>query len=148
MHQFQELGTPTQTPQAYGATSCVRWLTNPYEQYETLCFGTALGYLVFWRQDTRGKFSEFFIKRLGDGKEILDITLDTPNKEYTRFAVGTLCRSIQIWKYDCNGLLNVLRSLSVGKTIPRKVVFDYHENILRVFGFYDGCMYVETFSWI
>jgi hypothetical protein len=66
------------------------------------------------------------------------------NKDHVRFAVGTRCGSIQIWKYDRNGLLNVLKAVKIGTTIPRKVEFAYNDNIAWTFGFYDGCMYVQT----
>jgi hypothetical protein len=33
-----------------GPVSCLVWVTRRDDILETLCFGTALGYLVFWRQ--------------------------------------------------------------------------------------------------
>jgi hypothetical protein len=120
-------------------------MITPHEQYKTLCFGTALGFLVFWRQEAGGRFVEFFNNRLEHGGGILDITLDMANEDHVRFAVGTSCGSIQIWKYECNGLLNVLKAVTIGTTIPRKVAFAYNNNIVWVFGLYDDRMYVQTF---
>jgi hypothetical protein len=141
-HQLKELATPAQFPHVHGTTSCVRWMITPYEQYKTLCFGTALGFLVFWRQEAGGRFVEFFNNRLEHGGGILDITLDMANEDHVRFAVGTSCGSIQIWKYECNGLLHVLKAVTIGTMIPRKVAFAYNDNIVWVFGFYDDRMYV------
>jgi hypothetical protein len=119
-------------------------LTSPNDQYETLCFGTGLGYLVVWRQDEGGRFAEILAKRLGQGREILGIAMDTPMKDHVRFAVGTRCGSIQLWKYDHNGMVNLLKAVAVGETIPRNVAFASNDNTLRVFGFYDGYMYVQA----
>jgi hypothetical protein len=118
----------------------VRWLTSPYDQYETLCFGTALGYIVVWRQEGNGRFVEITGTRVGGGKEILDITVDTPMKDHMRFVVGARCGSVQLWKYDCHGSLTALKAVVIGRTIPRKVTFTSRANIIRVFGFYNGCM--------
>lgn len=42
------MGTP---PQAHrGAATRVAWAIGPDVAYETVCFGTQLGYLVIWRQ--------------------------------------------------------------------------------------------------
>ena len=68
----------------------------------------------------------------------------TPNKHYIRFAVGTRCGDIQIWTYDNDGIPNVLLSVKIGATIPRKVAFGYDDDFVRVFGFYDGFMYVHN----
>jgi hypothetical protein len=143
-HQLKELATPAQFPQVHGPISCVRWMITPYEQYKTLCFGTALGYFVFWRQEAEGRFVEFFDTRLGRGGKILDITLDMANKDHVRFAVGTSCGSIQIWKYECNGLLNILNVVTIETMAPRKVAFAYNDNIVWIFGFYGSQMYVQT----
>lgn len=105
-----------------------------------------MGYLIVWRQESGGRFAELLVKRLGQGREILDITTDTPAKDYIRFVVGTRCGSVQLWKYDSNGLLNVLKAVKIGETIPRKVAFVSKDKTILVFGFYDGCMYAQLSS--
>jgi hypothetical protein len=137
---LKELATPIQVQLLRGPVSCVKWLTGPYDQYETLCFGTALGYLIVWRQEKSGRFVELFATRLGRGEEILDITVDTPMTNFVRFAVGARCGSVQLWKYSSDGQLNALKATKIGETIPRKVSFTAKENIIHVFGLYDGYM--------
>ena len=120
-------------------------MITPYSgQYRTLCFGTGLGFLIFWRQVAGGRFAEIFHICLGEGKEILDITLDKGNEDHVRFAVGTRCGTIQIWRYDYDGVPENLKAVKIGTTIPRKVAFAYNNNIVWVFGFYDGRLYVQT----
>ena len=142
---LQELATPVQVHLMRGPVSVVRWLTCPYDQYETVCFGMGLGYLVIWRQEGGGRFVELFATRLGQGKEILDITVDTPVQDHVRFLVGARCGSIQLWQYESNGALNVLKAVTMGLTIPRRVAFTTKENI-RVFGYFDGNMQVRPFG--
>ena len=36
-----------------GPISCIMWVTHCNENYETLCYSTGLGYMVFWRQNPR-----------------------------------------------------------------------------------------------
>jgi hypothetical protein len=50
-----EMGTHAQLPtpnlhHVRGQASCVLWVTRKEATEETLCFGTGLGYIVFWGQ--------------------------------------------------------------------------------------------------
>jgi WD40 repeat protein len=44
---FQEIAIPQQPLQERGQVSCVLWITHKSETLDTLCYGNALGYLVF-----------------------------------------------------------------------------------------------------
>lgn len=44
---FQEITIPQQPLQERGQVSCVLWITHRNETFDTLCYGNALGYLVF-----------------------------------------------------------------------------------------------------
>jgi WD40 repeat protein len=46
---FQEITIPQQPLQERGQVSCVLWITRKNETFDTLCYGNALGYLVFLR---------------------------------------------------------------------------------------------------
>lgn len=140
---LEELAGPPQKQHLRGPVSCIKWLTSPYDCYETICYGTVLGHLVFLRQRARGEFEEQWAQRIGQGKEILDISSDQQMKECTRIAVGTRCGCVQVWKYECNGMLSIIFSVKIGETIPRKVSFISKDKNVRVFGFYDGQMYVH-----
>lgn len=50
----RELPAPQQSCEQRGQVSCSAWITRQHEQRETLCFGTGLGYLVFWREGEPG----------------------------------------------------------------------------------------------
>jgi WD40 repeat protein len=137
---LKELATPPQKQHVYGPVTCIKWLTTPYDRYETICYGTVLGYLVFWRQTSRGGFQERWAERIGEGKEILDISTDEPTKEHVHLAIGARCGSVQVWRYDSIGMLSIIFSVKIGETIPRKVVFTSEDKYVRVFGFYNGQM--------
>jgi hypothetical protein len=91
----------------------------------------------------------------GKGRKVCLVLQQTPRGEkrhlgrhighgeqnHVRFAVGTRWGSIHIWTYDCNGHLNVLKAVKIGTMISRNV---YNDNVVWIFGIYDGCMYVET----
>ena len=48
-----ELGCPKQSHIVRGPVSCITWVTARKDSCETLCYGTGLGYLVFWHQNAR-----------------------------------------------------------------------------------------------
>jgi hypothetical protein len=48
-----QLVSPRQGHVVRGPTSCILWLTRRNEAGETLCYGTGLGYVVIWRQNSR-----------------------------------------------------------------------------------------------
>jgi hypothetical protein len=50
MQSHVQLMRPKEGHVVCGPVSCLVWVTRCDDILETLCFGTALGYLVFWRQ--------------------------------------------------------------------------------------------------
>jgi hypothetical protein len=139
---LEEHATPPQKPHRHGHITCIKWVTGPYDRYETICYGTLRGYLIFWRQDRRGWFEERWAHRIGQGEEILDISIDNPTKDEVRIAVGARCGSVQVWKYDCNGLLSNIFAVTIGETVPQKVAFTARTGGIAVFGHSDGYVYV------
>jgi hypothetical protein len=59
-----------------------------------------------------------------------------------RIAIGTQCGSVQVWKYDCNGMLSNVFAVTIGETVPRKVAFIAKNDRIAVFGTSDGYVYV------
>lgn len=47
------LNVPVQNRAQRGSICSMIWVTQPLEAEETLCFGTALGYVVFWEVKVR-----------------------------------------------------------------------------------------------
>jgi hypothetical protein len=138
-----QISTPRQKSNL-GAISRVKWITSYYDLRETLCYGTELGYMGFWRQDPRGNFEEIFCERMGSGSGILSIALDEPSRDSVQLAIGTRGRVVQVWKYDCNGLLQNVFSVQLDKTVPITVAFVARD--VRVFGSFDGSMCVHSHS--
>ncbi|KIM52977.1 hypothetical protein SCLCIDRAFT_139901 [Scleroderma citrinum Foug A] len=59
--------------------SAAMWITRKDDTSQTLCFGTGLGYLIFWHQSTKSnpmQFKELVVKRVGTGCEITCMTCD------------------------------------------------------------------------
>ena len=48
-----EIDTPNQLSAALRQISAVKWITGADDPWETLCFGTARGWLTVWRQNVR-----------------------------------------------------------------------------------------------
>ena len=48
-----ELPAPQQDLTVRGPTSCMLWFARRDDPYETLCYGTALGFIIFWRKGSR-----------------------------------------------------------------------------------------------
>lgn len=146
---LREIQTPSKRPKVLGQVTAVQWLAIRNDPCLTVCFGTALGYLCFWRQDSKGMYEELATERIGDAKEILSIEVDKPTLTDIRFAIGSLCGHVQLWKYDSNGLLSNIFAVTIGNTVPRKVAFSQtivssksKVKTITVYGFYDGQMYV------
>ena len=132
-----------------GQVTAVQWLAIRNETRLTICFGTTLGHLSFWRQRSNGEYEELFSEQIGDRKEILSIEADKPTLDYVLFAVGTLCGQVQLWKLDNHAVLWAIFSVSVGDMVPRKVTISQSTTVTKskvktvtAFGFYDGQMYV------
>lgn len=49
----QQLPSPPQSIMLRGPITCVNWITQRDDPYNTLCYGTGLGYFVVWRQVSR-----------------------------------------------------------------------------------------------
>jgi WD40 repeat protein len=53
MKTYDQLMCPKQGHIVRGPISCMLWISRRNEASETLCYGTGLGYLVFWCQNPR-----------------------------------------------------------------------------------------------
>jgi hypothetical protein len=138
---FQELPTPPRKPDIHGQTTQVRWFQQRNAGELALCYGTAKGVIVFWQQNAQGRFETMWSHRIGDGQEVLAIAVDNTDSNYVRLAFGTLCRRVQVWKYDTNGKMTVQISVCMDSTVPRGLVFvsaKFKSKNIMVFGFDDG----------
>jgi hypothetical protein len=134
------LVTPPNKTILRGPVSTVKWLNCSYDRYETVCYGTAMGCFILWRQTAEGGFEELWAHVLGKGQEILDIDASEPANDHVLIAIGTACGTIQLWRYDSNVMLNNVFAVKIEDTIPRKVAFTTSNTNIIVFGFYDGRM--------
>ncbi|KAI0640274.1 hypothetical protein C8Q77DRAFT_1153148 [Trametes polyzona] len=129
-------GTSLSTPayrSSVGPTSKLLWITAPASDRHTLCYGTGLGYLCIWMENShRGVFSELCSKRLGDGGEITALASVHNKTADTRIAVGTRTFIIQVYQY--NGRDDLLPIFSA-----RDVhVFGLHDGAMHTVGGKDG----------
>jgi hypothetical protein len=76
-------------------------LYHPNENDEILCYGTSLGYTVFWGKKPGGKgpdaFCEMYMQRCAE-KEIMCMMTRSSSADDTHLVVGTRDLIIQIWK--------------------------------------------------
>jgi hypothetical protein len=150
-----QLPTPNQHRVQRGQVSCVLWVTCQNDTEETLCYGTGLGYIVFWRRskqvsvsDVREKghplpkpmqgLIEINAQRLGTGLEITCIAYDPLSESEIRLAVGTRGRLVQVWRMDTRTQLHAAFSVQLDKTVPKSVAFSENSEDIHVFGLYDG----------
>ncbi|KAF8576906.1 WD40 repeat-like protein [Ramaria rubella] len=109
---------------ARGPVSCLTWINHRDDPNEHLCYGTALGYLVIWAQNSQdGNFEEITAKRLGTGCELTCITHDPVCDARPRIAIATRDSMVQVWKIDARGTLHSVFSVQLNGTVPRAVGF-------------------------
>ncbi|KAF8837027.1 hypothetical protein BDN67DRAFT_983520 [Paxillus ammoniavirescens] len=109
--------------EANGAINCVTinnqgtflasgamWITPKGKARETLCFGTGLGYLIFWRQSASllAQFEEVIVKRVGTG--------------CVRIVTATRERHMMVWTFNNNVLMPTL-SIQLNVTVPKGIAF-------------------------
>ncbi|KAI6023549.1 WD40-repeat-containing domain protein, partial [Pisolithus microcarpus] len=118
----------------------IAWLVLNDGIQETLCCGTALGYLVIWRQrlNTVVEFEEVVSRRISGGHEIMAITSDVGNGTGNRIIVATQDRRVQAWTLDSRNRFSSTFSVQLKTSIPRAVYT--HGCDVIVFGMYDGDM--------
>ncbi|KAF9523948.1 WD40-repeat-containing domain protein [Crepidotus variabilis] len=140
----KEIPTPQQPLQERGQVSCVYWITRRNEPFDTLCYGNALGYLVFLQhRPTEQQFESVCSACIAQGGEILSMTAEDLGGGSTRIATGTRDKCVQVWTLDSSArkLLSVHSSaFSQEKDIiPKSLAFDGNESKdLCVFGLYNG----------
>ena len=138
--------------------SAAMWTTRKDDTSQTICFGTGLGYLIFWRQSTKSnvvrsavtriggllmssqiQFEELLVKRVGTGCEITCMTCDTTAAAGVRIATGTRERQVICWTFQ-NNILVPLFSIQLSTTVPKGIAFVYGQKDVYVWGMYDGQM--------
>ncbi|KAI6014356.1 hypothetical protein EDC04DRAFT_2609005 [Pisolithus marmoratus] len=76
-----------------GIVSSAIWIKTKYALGETLCYGTALGYVMFvWSSPVE----EICAQRLGAGLEVTCLAWDPSSPESSHIAVGTCDHAIQV----------------------------------------------------
>ena len=138
--------------------SAAMWITRKDDTSQTLCFGTGLGYLIFWRQSTKSnvvritvtrmrnlltplqmQFEELLVKRVGTGCKITCMACDTMAATGVRIATGTHGHQVICWTFHNNVLVPVF-SIQLSTTIPKGIAFVYGQKDVYVWGMYDGQM--------
>ena len=163
----KEIAVPQQPFHERGQVSCVCWITRKDETFDTLCYGNALGFLVFL-QHRPTEVSREFVKSNGDlrywikqgrfelahsvriarGGEILSINADRSGGNSIRFATGTRDKCVQVWSFDSSSRkLTPIHSKAFADDkdiVPKALAFDgSKDQNLFVFGLYDGGLFVN-----
>ena len=138
--------------------SAAMWITQKDNTSQTLCFGTGLGYLIFWRQSTKSnvvritvtrmrnlltplqmQFKELLVKKVGTGCKITCMTCNMMTATGVRIATSTRGHQVICWTFHNNVLVPVF-SIQLSTTIPKGIAFVYGQKDIYVWGMYDGQM--------
>jgi hypothetical protein len=138
-----EIKAPPQNHVRFGQVTCALWLYRPNENDEILCYGTSLGYTVFWGKKPGNKgpdaFCEMYTQRCAE-KEIMCMTTRSSGADDTRLVVGTRDLIIQVWKVG--SVVENVFSVKLSKTVPSAVAFAENGKDIILFGREDGIVYV------
>ncbi|KAI6010354.1 WD40-repeat-containing domain protein [Pisolithus marmoratus] len=107
-----------------GIVSSAIWIKTKYALGETLCYGTALGYVVFV-QSCRSV-----------GLEVTCFAWDPSSPESLHIAIGTYDHAIQVLSLSSSSQLQSVFAGCLDNTVPKALCFS--DNSLYVFGLYDG----------
>ena len=166
MKTRKEVAVPQQPFHERGQVSCVCWITRNDEAFDTLCYGNALGFLVFLqhrptevsrgfvkfngdlRHFKQGRFEFVQSVRIARGGEILCMTADISGGSSIRFATGTRDKCVQVWSFDSSSRkLTPIHSKAFADDkdiVPKALAFDgSKDQNLFVFGLYDGGLFVN-----
>jgi hypothetical protein len=112
---------------------------------EVLCYGTSLGYSVFWGKvpNDRGPdtYYEMCAQRCSEN-EIMCITGKSFGTGDTRVIIGTRDSVVQVWKISGTAIENVF-SVKIPRTVPSAAAFVEHSQDVLVFGREDGALCVH-----
>jgi hypothetical protein len=116
------------------------------ENDEILCYGTSLGYTVFWGKvpNDHGPddYYEMCAQRSSEN-EIMCITGRSFGTSDTRLIIGTRDSVIQVWKMGGSAVENVF-SVKIQRTVPSAVAFVENSKDVLVFGREDGTLWVHV----
>ncbi|KAI6169925.1 WD40-repeat-containing domain protein [Pisolithus thermaeus] len=122
-----------------GIISSAIWIKTKYALGETLCYGTALGYVVFVRSSPVEKqkyYQEICARRLGAGLEVTCFAWDPSSSESSHIAVGTRDHAVQVLSLSSGSQLQSVFAGRLDNTVPKALCFADHS--LYVFGLYDS----------
>lgn len=116
------------------------WIPQRGSGNEVLCFGTGLGYLVFWHQGPSARLEELYGRRLGIGSEISGLA--TTSGQHIRVAVAMCDGQIHVHQLNANTQLHPTFSVELANFIPMSIHFiDNPAKDVHVFS-RDGEVYV------
>ena len=144
--------------------SAAMWITQKDDTSQTLCFGTGLGYLIFWHQSTKSnpvriivatmrnlmmplqmQFKELVMKRVGTGCEITCMTCDMTVETGVRIATGTRECQVICWTFH-NNILVPTFSIQLSTMAPKGIAFMYEQKDVYIWGMYDGQMWATDLT--
>ena len=126
----------------FGQVTCVIWLHRVIENDEILCYGTALGYTIFWGKvpgEPRDVFYEMCAQRCSE-KEIMCMSSKSVGGNDIRLVIGTRDSVVQVWKVG--SAVESVFSVKLPRTIPSAVAFTENGKDILLFGREDGAVCV------
>jgi WD40 repeat protein len=149
---LRQLTTPETGYVLRGPPTSALWVKRRDQSRHILAFGTAFGYLVFWRRtvsssymalDTanllqdQNSFEECYSRQVGRAREITCLAWDSSNEATLRLASGTQDGIVQLWSFNGKELHPVW-SIELDGTCPRTLGFVDNKPDIYVFGMFNG----------
>ncbi|KAI6119072.1 hypothetical protein EDD16DRAFT_1428108, partial [Pisolithus croceorrhizus] len=118
--QKVQLAQPPQIRSPQDPITAVAWLAPNDRIQETLCCGTALGYIAIWRQcpNMVVDFEEVVFRKISGGHEVMAIASDTGNGTGNHIILATQDRCIQAWTLDLRNHFSNMFSVQLMTSIP------------------------------
>jgi WD40 repeat protein len=140
-----ELPPPRVGPGSRGPVTAMLWIPQRGSGNEVLCFGTALGYVVFWRQGQSMKLEELHARRLGLGSEISALA-STSGPQFVRIAIAMRDGQVHVHQLNANAQLHSTFSIETANFVPMAISFVSNPaKDVQVFG-KEGQMYAAPFN--
>ena len=137
--------TPAQNHIRFGQVTCVVWVYHQGDIDEILCYGTSLGYTVFWAKVPNdpgpNPYYEICAQKCSEN-EIMCLTGKSFGTSDTRLIIGTRDSVVQVWQISGRAFENLF-SVRVPRVVPSAAVFVESSKDILVFGREDGTLCVR-----
>lgn len=149
-----QVAAPAIADDLRGTVTCITWTAFRADPRLYLCFGTADGFVVFWRQIEMGPphlcgrepfLVEAFSRRIGTGHQVTSLAYQEYQSAAVRVAIGTAENILQVREFTSDGDSVIIFSMTFEDTIPQVLRFTPTGDV-TILGLQDGRLLVSITS--